>query len=624
MVPRHVEAALTQGIEADSEAVAREAATTADPLLRSLVKRGVRRRLLATMAELATTYGVDPAPAHVMRVAVLQLRNQQLADAGDAGLVTAAFAALPRRRPPSRLPWLIVLVVAGLVLAVGGIAWIVLATEPGPPASKVYTRPVVAERMDAYQVGGVPLHDAALEAMLRDGLVTAVVSVDRYTRALDRGEHVDPGELAAKLQALAGRTEITARSPALAKAWVALMNQLVSWSNLSPKVAVFESASNELVMRSHDVSFQLAALGLGYFLDADVTTRGNSRDAWLYAYRVELISIVERGREPMRVLNLRRLDQLNYAETKFGMQGEELGDPLVLLDQIDENVATRDLRVLADTGSFRIGGDDWMDGNTAALELRAKVDGAVRRELTTALGVDGPNGATVGALLNERAALLGDWKHQGMHLRTIETVFLPDTLLEQVGKSVPKLELRRADQIETKLAELGAARIAANLGDALRVSVARHEAQHGYDVETPLRQPPDVEALVGPVENNGQTDHFATRVRNETSAYLSQIASDPATPHWALWTLADFAFDRSQWGGVYSHVAVIVLVELASQLGAKPDDWLIVRGKVDRDRLAALAGVIASADGARLRQAAAASWTRLFGVPYRPIGDRAQ
>jgi hypothetical protein len=624
MVARHVEAALTRGIEADDEAVARTASTTSDPVLRAVVRRQVRRRLLVTMADLATTHHADPPPGHVMRVAVLQLRKQPIGDAGDPAQVTAAFAALPRRRPPSRLPWLIVLVVAGLALAAAGIAWIVLATEPGPPPSKLYERPFVAETREAYHTGGAPLHDAALEAMLRDGLATAVIAVDRYTRALDKGDHVDPADLAAKLNALARRTEITSLSPALAKAWTALMSQLVAWSNLSPQVEVFETASNELVMRTHDVSFQLAALGLGYFLDADVTTRGSSRDAWLYAYRVEQVSLVERDHEPMRVLNLRRLDQLNYAESKLGMQGEELGDPLVLLDQIDENVTTRDLRVLAATGSFRIGGDDWMNGNTTAVELRAKVDGAVRRELTAALGVDGANGAAVGALLDERAALLGDWRHHGMGLRTITTVFLPDSLLEQVKTSVPKLELRRAEQIETKLAALGAARLAANLGDALRFSVARHEAQHGYDIETTLRQPPDIEALVGPAEEHGQKRHFATRVRNETSAYLSQIASDPVTPHWALWSLADFAFDRDQWGGVYSHVAVIVLVELARELGAKQDGWVIVRGKVDRDRLAALAAVIAAADGDRLRQAAAASWTRLFGVPYRPIVDRAK
>ncbi len=625
MVSRHVEVALNQGIAADNEAIARAAATTSDPMLRSLVQRGVRRRLLATMAELAATkHGLDSTPAHIMRVAVLHLRKRAISDVANIELVKQTFEEMPTRRPPTRLPWLAMLVL-GLVLAgVGAAAYVVVTAKPAGPPSKSYTRPVLPEVKDAYLKGGAPLHDPALEAMLRDGLGTAVVAVDRYTRSLDRGEHVDPADLAAKLEALGKRPEITSRSPALAKAWAGLMIQLINWSNIAPGVPVFEAASTELVARTHDVSFQLGALGLGYYLDADVTSRGNSRDAYLYAYRVELISVLERDRVPMRVLDLRRLDRLNYSQTNFGMQGEELGDPLVLLDQIEKNVVTRDLLVLDAKGSFRIGGDEWMNGNKAALELRANVDRAVRRELLAALGDDSENGAAVGALLVERAGLLGDWKHHGMRLRAITSVFLPDDLLEQLGKSVPKLERRRAEQIESKLAELGAAQLAAKLEDALRVSVERHEAQHGYDIEATLRQPPDIEALVGPVEENGVSRHFARRVRNETSAYLSQIASDPLTPHWALWTLADFAFDKDQWGGVYSHVAAIVVVELARELGAKDTGSVIEYGKINRERLAALAELIAAADGARLRQAAAASWTRLFDVPYRPIVDRAK
>ena len=628
MVTRHVEAALTLGIEADDEAVARAASTTSDPVLRTLVKRQLRRRLLATMADLATTHGADSTPGHAMRVAVLQLRKRPIADAGNADSVTAAFAAMPRRPPPTRLPWLLVLVLGLLVLGGAAIVWTVRSAEEARHPSKSYARPVLPESKDAYQRGGAPLRDEALETLLRDGFATAVIAVDRYTRSLDRGEHVEPAELAAKLQALVDRTEISTRSPALAKAWSALMSQLVTWSNLASSDDTFDAASDELVKRTHDVSFQLAALGLGYFLDANVSWNTRSRDAYLYAYRVELVTIVERDQVPMRVLNLRRLDRLNYSQSKFGMQGEELGDPVVLLDQIDENVATRDLRVLGEKGSFRIGGDDWMNGNTAALALRATVDRAVRRELVAALGADGASGAAIGALVVERAALLEDWKHQlkarGIQLRAVETVFLPDTLLEQLGRSIPKPERKRAEQIEHELATLGAARLAASLSDALRVSVERHEAQHGYDIERPLRQPPDLEALVGPVEQNGRKRHFATRVRNETSAYLSQIASDPLTPHWALWTLADFAFDRDQWGGVYSHVAAVAIVELARELGAPDGGTVIERGKINRERLAALASVIANADGARLRQAAAATWTRLFGVPYRPIVDRAK
>jgi hypothetical protein len=524
------------------------------------------------------------------------------------------------------VPWRIVLAVVVLL----GAGVIVFAVMRGggskPQASKQYTRSLPPQSADAYQRGGVPLHDDALEALLRDGLATAVIGVDRYTRALDRGDTVDPPKLAATLQALAARPEM-ARAKPLAAAWSALTTQLVTWSNLSPGDPALEAASEELVMRAHDVSFQLAALGLGYYLDANVSSSSRRRDAYLYAYRVEQISLVERAGEPMRVLQLRRLDKLNYSEAMFGMQGEELGDPLVLLDQIDHNVSSRDLLVLDARGSFKIGGDDWMNGSPQAIQLRANVDRAVRRELLLAMGPDAEAAAAMGALLYERSQLVLDWKRKlelrGIRLHKIDTVFLPDSLLEELATAIPKRESERAQDIEDQLAELDAAGLAGRLSEALTVSVERHEAEHGYDAEGTLPQPASIEEIVGPVEREGHKRHFAARVRNEVSAYLSQIASDPLTPHWALWTLADFAFDRDQWGGVYSNVAAIVISELARELGAPEGELWVSHGTIQRERLATLAATIAAVDGDRLRKAAASTWTRMYGSPYRPITSHA-
>jgi hypothetical protein len=99
-----------------------------------------------------------------------------------------------------------------------------------------------------------------------------------------------------------------------------------------------------------------------------------SAHAAILTYRVEDIVFVRVGiaGEPRRVLSLRRLDRLNLERTLLGMQSEELGDPVVLLDQIEEFVASHVEPVVA--------GDPYPLGDVGK-ELAAPAGRAIRSEL---------------------------------------------------------------------------------------------------------------------------------------------------------------------------------------------------------------------------------------------------
>jgi len=76
------------------------------------------------------------------------------------------------------------------------------------------------------------------------------------------------------------------------------------------------------------------------------------------------------------VLELRRLDRLDAERTLLGMQSELLGDPVVLLDQIEDFVSDRLAPVLAGSG-YALG-----DDTASVRRLGAAAGAAVRAELS--------------------------------------------------------------------------------------------------------------------------------------------------------------------------------------------------------------------------------------------------
>jgi hypothetical protein len=229
----------------------------------------------------------------------------------------------------------------------------------------------------AYAWGGAPDRDPGLERFLVDELTALVIETDADRRGSREG-----APRAHRVAELRHPPRILAYGPALAATWYALIDALDRWVDVPARGRRLSAAVDELAGRARAVSAQLAALGLGYHVQADVIVRGRTANAVLFVYAVERVALVRAGDTPHRVLELRRLDRLNLAHALLGRQSDAHGDPVVLLDQIENLVEAKLWPVLSPGAPYRLG--DVTRGG-AGWQLAVAAGDAVRRELQARL-----------------------------------------------------------------------------------------------------------------------------------------------------------------------------------------------------------------------------------------------
>jgi hypothetical protein len=325
---------------------------------------------------------------------------------------------------------------------------------------------------------------------------------------------------------------------------------------------------------------------------------------------------------PRRVLSIRRLDKLNTAYAVLGMHTEDL-DPVLHLERIDENVATDVMPVLAEGTAYPLGDRDWLIQDPGKA-LAAKVGEVVRAEYKAALGNDASRLDEIAKLLTKRNDIVDEWRdhleRKRIYFVRTESLFLPPNLLDQLADVTPNYQRRKVKEIEERLAELEAPRIHARLHDLVAATVRRHEAQHGfdYDRDTELRLPTQLQDFVGlPTDDDGNPRGFVRSARAELAAYLSQIANDPLTPQASLWHLGSQLFDRDRRGTGEYYAGIVIVEGLARHLGSAQTG----ERYVSRETLAQQATVIAAAPPDKLRAAAKALWSELYGLPPTSIVD---
>ncbi|HEY0476082.1 MAG TPA: hypothetical protein VGD37_01080 [Kofleriaceae bacterium] len=610
VIRRHVLWALAAGVAAGDDAVARAALHPIDRVLRWPARRRLER-VLADAARSITDLGRDPEERrHVQRVAAIRLVGWRC-DPQDRLRVAAAYAALPISPPPRR--WIATLAVAVIALVAAGAT--VRAAWPRPPHVVIrhHARPLPPPAAGAFRDGGQPLTDPAVADVLARELTGLVIETDA-----DRNTSGAVPDRLARTAALMEPAAITAHGPALATAWRDMVTMLDRWRRMPAGDRIFDQMSQALIAAVRRVSEQLAAVGLGYYLEANVLSGRDVAHAIVHGYRVEEVGFVTAAGKPRRVLGLRRLDRLNVAHRLLGMESEQLGDPVLLLDQIDAEVVSRTLPGLAPGLPYPLGDPAWA-ALAEARQVAAAAGEAVRGELVRQLDDDAGDAAVIAALLAERAAIFDRWRRElarrDVAFTEVDTLFVAGDLLARLDRLVPSAERTRVSEIEHELARHDASRIAAFIHELVADSVRRHEAQHGVDHE---RAPAPAAAgdAAGP---DGACPELA---RSELSAYLSQIANDPVTPQFAYWHVVAFAFDRRTWGNAESYAGVWITAGIARHLGLAAADPLIRNREIDRHRLAVLARAIAGQPEAALRAAARATWQDQFGAPLATIVDR--
>ena len=265
------------------------------------------------------------------------------------------------------------LVASGVCLALAG--WLVLGHAAHHRRSDL---PAIG----AYANGGTPAGDAALEPVLGDRLAELVLATDQAHRGSSAGER----ERVAIDAELRASPVIAALGPGAAGAWRELLDALARWSETGGDDVRATREAEALRARARAFSDQLAWLGLGYYVEG--VTFGGGHGAVL-AYRVENVAFVRAGRERVRVLELRRIDRLAAARALLGLESEDGGDPIVLLDAVDDFVARKLAPVLAGQ-PYELGG-----GFASIDQLAAAAGDAVRRELAAVPSVPGAVIATV-------------------------------------------------------------------------------------------------------------------------------------------------------------------------------------------------------------------------------------
>jgi hypothetical protein len=492
------------------------------------------------------------------------------------------------------------------VVACGIVAVFILHTHK---TSRTYHRPLPPPSADAFAKGGVPLHEAALDTLFDKQLTQLVIDAGNATQA--RRE-----DLSALLGPIRAPAAITAHGAALTKSWGTLV------STFGDAVHACERGGrvdhNDMLLReaARDVSAELAKLGEGYVLEGRI----KNGFAYLQSYRVDEVVFVQTAGQPRRVLDVSRADHLNSAYAVLGLHSEGLADPVLMNEPIDDFVATDIIPVLAKDAPYPLGDHEWLL-SAQGKQLAATVGATVRSELVTALGPEAANAQKIAALLVERRDLMDQWRDTlaRHHMRMIATdeLWVPDGMLDQLEGFVPHYQRERVDAIESSIADLDAPRIASRVHELVAASVRRHEATHGFDADrdTELRYPQQLADMLGPPhDDEGNPVAIVRAARAELSAYLSQIANDPVTPHVAYWHLARQAFTEDRWGTGEMFAAYVVTEGLARHLPTP----LEPKGR-GRDRLAPLADAIAKLSGPQLRAAATALWLELYGEPLMTV-----
>jgi hypothetical protein len=630
-------AAIARAIDEHGDVdVAYRALARLDPLARGRARRLVRETYLDALG--STAHRGPENALHALRIAYLSLARTPV-DPGlldDPAAVAEAYAAARRARPYgfSKIWWrtisILVVLSLGLVASAFGLAR-ALGPRRVPDASERSAPPP----RGAFASGGRPPPNPIVKRALSDDVPSFFIALDRLSET--RKEGGTAADLASAAQAVE-RAEAQvftpdlkgALGPAAEQRLAELLQRARAAAAADPKL--HEATGDAFMDATGAFDDELAAQGLGYFVDTDVLLEQSTgkRIVLFYGYAVENVGIFESGKSKVRALELRRIDRLNWSPTLIGFTRPNLREALVVLDQLDDELLTFLVPALGEGGVVPLFDEDTAERSPeVSRDLMRRVEvragELVREEVGAADRLDAATGKEMGRLLRRRRELIHGWrdrlKPRGVTLTAPKTLRIEGSFLAQLKSYVPPEEIEELERVDKELGGPAVANAFDRIRALLSASVERHEVQHRLDFARadPLPMPPRLEAMVGPVFHAGKERRAAVRARAELSAYVAELARDDRTTRVNLTLVTRFLFSRRMQGTAPSYAAIVILEGLGEELSIPVKGHLVVGGNIDRDAASELWLSLVSRPAVDLQRAAGRLWAKLFGSPLAEL-----
>jgi hypothetical protein len=189
----------------------------------------------------------------------------------------------------------------------------------------------------------------------------------------------------------------------------------------------------------------------------------------------------------------------------------------------------------------------------------------------------------------------------------------------------PRATLDEWDAIHDELLRPASIATFERLRDRFARSTERHEVQHRIDYTRGLVPVPARIAERLGLEDTlaAPPGSYAARCRDETSAFLAQVAEEEGSPALTLLLLSRFLFDRHEWGTAYSCASVAVFDMLSSALALPGAEGpLVGGGGVLREELARRVIDITGRRAEDIRGAARKTWEEAYGATLARVTVR--
>jgi hypothetical protein len=382
--------------------------------------------------------------------------------------------------------------------------------------------------------------------------------------------------------------------------------------------SIGETGSDPFLAATSKLNAALSKASLPYWVDSEVVTLGGRELPLVMSFYSERhASFRQQGKpeeRPLDSMYLWRLDSLNAGFGYLGYTRARSPFALVMLDQVERELALFLLPALADNESFQIASEEARAKEQWPASCEAKLGLVLRQE--QALKARDPELHRVAGLLAARRALIHKWRalfpQIGLKLRVPER-FLPDIRLEgDLAKRIPHADIERWESIDADLRRDSSRAAFGRAREHFAASVERHELQHLIDYRSGLIPVPALLGELLGVKNllDAPPGSIAGRARDELSAYLAEIAqgSEPTSDFvLAVRRVLEDHVDA------YSFAGWALLIGVSETLGLNAD-VLRTRGRLPaREGFAHVVSEVVLQSPERIREAARTFRKQAFG-----------